>query len=858
MTGRHRRAGLPSELDWPVNLPLALKFARRELRGGLKRLRIFLGCLALGVGALAAVGSVADAVQAGLAADGRVILGGDVDLRLTNFPATAGETAYLHQSAEVSQVAEMRAMARLPEHDARTLVELKSVDAVYPLAGAVELVPPMTLDNALARKDGVWGAVAEQGVFDRLGVAVGGHIRVGDADFVLRAVIAHEPDRGADAFSLGPRVMISANALPSTDLIAPGSIVDYRYRLKLSDGANLDSFHDALGAKFPDAGWRILDRNNAAPGLKRLIDRTAMYLTLVGLSALLIGGVGIANAVKGYLDSRLSTIATFKCLGASNALVFAIYLAQVAALGLAGTFAGLVIGAAAPFALAKLLGAALPFPVHLAIYPEPLIVAGAFGLVTAIAFSFWPLLSARSVSPAGLFRSRIRAPRAKLQRADIAILGCCGGVLIMLAALAAKDAGVAVGFAAGAILALGILRGAAALLTFAARARFANLRGAAWLRLALANLRRPGADTATVMLSLGLGLVALVAVSTVEGNLAREVGDEMPGEAPAFYFLDIQRDQLQPFLETVRNIPGVHDVQHMPQLRGRITAIKGVPVEKVKVSPEQSWVTQGDRGLTYAAAMPPGTKLAAGSWWPENYSGPPLISFDSKAAEGLGIGIGDNITVNLLGRDIVGKIANLRDIDWSTLGINFVIVFAPGALEDAPQTHLATIRADRADEAAIEKAVTDRFPNISAIRVRDALQAVNTILSRLGAAVRLVAFVTLAAGILALAGTVAARHERRVYEAVVLKVLGARRRDLIKAYLAEYGLVGLATALLAVVIGVPAGAVVLTGLMHMDFVFLPGAAALAAAVGLAVCLAFGFAGTWAALGHRASEHLRNE
>jgi len=841
-----------------VNFPLAIKFARRELRGGLKRLRIFLACLALGVGALAAVGSVAEAVRAGLAADGRVILGGDIDLRLANRPASPQAITFLKQFGELSQVAEMRAMARLPEHDSRALVELKAVDSVYPLAGVVELSPPMKLADALAQTDGVWGAAAEQGVLDRLGVAVGGHIRVGDADFVLRAVIGHEPDRGADAFSLGPRVMISNDALPSTNLVVPGSIVDYRYRLTLSDAADLDSFHDELGTKFPDAGWRILDRNNAAPGLKRLIDRTAMYLTLVGLSALLIGGVGIANAVKSYLDSRLSTIATFKCLGASNALVFAIYLTQVAALGLAGTFAGIIIGAAAPFVLAKLLGAVLPVPVHLAIYPAPLIVAGAFGLVTAVAFSFWPLLAARSVSPAGLFRSRIQALSAKLQRGDIAILAGCAAVLVMLAALAAKDAIVAIGFGMGAILALAILCGAAALLTFAARTSLANLRGAAWLRLALANLRRPGSDTATVMLSLGLGLVALVAVSTVEGNLSREVGDEMPGEAPAFYFLDIQRDQLQPFLETVRNIPGVHGVQHMPQMRGRITAIKGVPVEKVKVSPEQSWVIQGDRGLTYAAAMPPGTKLAAGSWWPENYSGPPLISFDSKAAEGLGIGIGDSITVNLLGRDITAKIANLRDIDWSTLGINFVIVFAPGALEDAPQTHLATVRVDPSQERALEKAVTDRFPNVSAIRVRDALQAVNTILSRLGAAVRVVAFVTLAAGVLALAGTAAARHERRVYEAVVMKVLGARRRDLINAYLAEYGLVGLATAVLAVAIGVPAGAVVLTSLMHMDFVFLPGAAAIAAAVGLAVCLAFGFAGTWAALGQRASEHLRNE
>jgi len=840
-------------------MPLALRLARRELRGGLKGLRVFLACLALGVAAIAGVASSASAIRAGLAHDARVILGGDVDLRLANRPATPDERRFLERAGTVSAVVQMRAMARAPAHDRRTLVELKAVDSAYPLAGAVALSPALPLHDALARRGGVWGAVAEAGVFDRLGLSVGDTVHLGDAAFQLRARIAREPDRGADAFSLGPRIMIAAGALPQTGLVAPGSLLEYRYRLRLPAGADLAGFREELAARFPDAGWRVLDRRNAAPGLNRMLDRVTMYLTLVGLTALLIGGVGVANAVKSYLDSRLSTIATLKCLGATGRLVFAVYLGQVLALAVVGIAAGLIVGAAAPFALASVLSGALPFDVRAGLYPAPLTLAAGFGLATALAFSLWPLSAACAVSPAGLFRSRVSPVRAAPSRRGLVAIAAAALGLLALAAVAANDRMVALWFGVAALAALVLLRGAAAALTRLSGAWRARLGGGkAWLRLALANLHRPGAQTVTVMLSLGLGLVALVAVALVEGNLAREVTEEMPGEAPAFFFIDIQPDQLAPFLATVRAIPGVGRVEHMPSLRGRIVAIDNRPVDQVKVAPDVSWVVRGDRGLTYAAKPPPGTRIVAGSWWPADYHGPPLVSLDAKAAQGLGIGVGDTITVNLLGRDITARIANLRDIDWSTLGINFVIVFAPGALESAPQTHLATVRATAGAEEAVERAVTDKFPNVSAIRVRETLEAVNAILGRIGMAVRGVALVTLAAGILALAGAVAAGHERRVYDAVVLKVLGARRSDVLKAFLAEYGLLGLATGALAIAIGVPVAAVVLTRLMHIDFVFLPGAAAATVAAGIAACLAFGFAGTWLALGERAARRLRNE
>ncbi len=843
-----------------MQLSLALRLARRELRAGLHGFRVFLACLALGVAAIAAVGSATAAIRGGLAHDARAILGGDVDLHLANRPGTAAERNFLDGEGKVSEVVQMRAMARAAAHDKRALVELKAVDGAYPLAGTMRLSPDIPLAEALSQKDRVWGAVAERAVLDRLGVKVGETLHVGDGEFALRAVIVREPDRGADAFSLGPRLMIASGALPQTGLIAPGSLVEYRYRVLLPANADLDAFHAALTRRFPDAGFRVLDRRNAAPGLTRMLDRVTMYLTLVALTALLIGGVGVANAVKSYLEKRLATIATLKCLGASSGLIFAVYLVQVLALALVGTAAGVAVGAAAPFVLAKALTGALPFDIREGIYPGPLLLASAFGMLTALAFSLWPLSAARAVSPAALFRSRIGTSPVRPTRRGAAGVAAAVLALVARAAVAASDRTIAIWFAVAAVGALVILRGAAAALAWVAgkwRAKLGN-RGQGWLRLALANLRRPGAQTATMMLSLGLGLVALVAVALVEGNLAREVGSEIPAEAPAFFFIDIQPDQLDPFLQTVQAIPGVGAVEHLPSLRGRIVKVNGRPVEQVKVVSDVGWVTQGDRGLTYAAAPPPGTEIVAGTWWPQDYKGPPLISFDARAAAGMGIGVGDTLAINLLGRDIEARIANLRAIEWGTLALNYVIVFAPGALEESPQTHIATVRVDRAHEEAVERAVTDRFPNISAIRVREALEAVNSILEKIGTAVRGIAIVTLIAGILALAGAVAAGHERRVYDAVVLKVLGARRRDVLKAFLAEYGLLGLATGALAVAIGVPVAGAVLTRLMHIDFTFLPGAAAATVALGIAACLAFGFAGTWLALGEKAATRLRNE
>lgn len=834
--------------------PLSLRIARRELRGGLKGFRVFLVCLALGVAAIAGVGSLSEALVAGLNADAQLLLGGDVELRLTHRAATPEQLAWLQQRGRLSSVVEMRAMARA-EDGRRSLVELKAVDGAYPLYGALRLAPAQDAAQALENAGGVWGAAAEPALLRKLGLKVGDPLKVGEATYVVRAEIAREPDRGADAFVLGPRLMVAAASLPATGLVQEGSLIRYAYRLALPSGASLEAFTAAVERRFPDAGWRLRDVRNGAPSLRTFLERMRLFLTLVGLSALLVGGVGVANAVKAYLDGRTTSIAILKGVGAPAGLVFRAYLAQVMALALLGVAAGLAVGVAAPLVFGGLLRQHLPFEALIGIYPAPLLLAAAFGLLSALAFSLWPLARAREVSAAALLRDVAAPTQARPRPVYLLAIALAFAALAGLAVATAERKEFAAWFVVGAAGAFALFTAAAHVLMRLAR-KAPRLRRPD-LRLALANLHRPGAPTLSVVLSFGLGLSVLVAVALIEGNLARQVSERIPASAPAFFFIDIQPDQVERFEQIARASPGVSDVQKVPSLRGRIVAVNGVPADKVTPAPNVAWVLRGDRGLTYAAAPPENAEIVAGEWWPADYSGPPLISLDAEAAAGLGLGLGDALTLNVLGREITGRIANLRRIDWTSFGINFVIIFAPGALEGAPHTYIATARAEPAAETPLETAVTDAFPNVTAIRVREALEAAHRILANVGLAVRGAAGVTLLAGVLVLGGAVAAGHRRRVYDAVVLKVLGARRWDVLRAYALEYLILGAATAALADLVGSLAAWVVVVRLMEASWIWLPGTVAATTAISLVVTLVFGLGGAWAALGQKPAPLLRN-
>ncbi len=834
----------------------AWTIARRELRGGLRGFGIFLACLCLGVAVIAGVGSLAAAINAGLNGDARALLGGDIEFNLAQQPATVGERAFLAASGALSQATRLRAMAIADSGATRSLIELKAIDHAYPLYGSVTLDPPQALDTALAERDGAWGAVVAPALLDKLGLEIGDAIRIGSGRFIQRATLAHEPDSVSGIYELGPRVMVAQDALASTGLLAPGSLVAYAYRLRVAPDADPQIVIEAAKQRFPEAGWRIRSFADAAPNLQELLDRVTVFLTLVGLTTLLVGGVGIANAVESYLATKIDTIATLKCLGASRRLVFLIYLLQIVILALGGIVLGLALGTLVPYAAVPLLPATLPVEARAALYPVPLLLAVAYCVLATLCFAAWPIGAACETRAASLFRNAAVPERARPALLPAIIAGAAALGLLVLALTTAPDRTVAMWFVGGAAGALIVFRLAAqAMMKLAALAGRPRQFG---LRLALANLHRPGAATAGIVASLGLGLAVLVAVTLVHGDLATELSESLPQRAPSFFFIDIQQDQVADFDKLLAAQPGVSDVKQVPSLRGRISALNGVPVEKAFVGPDARWATSSERGLTYAATLPAGSQLVAGQWWPPDYRGPPLISFAADLARGMKLKVGDSITINVLGRDVTATIANLRSIDWTSLNINFAIVLSPGTLDGAPQSFIATARATPGTEAALERAVTDAFPNVSAIDVRDALATLGDIIGAIAAAVRITAAVTLAAGALVLAGAIAASHRRRVYEAVVLKVLGATRRQIAGSFVIEYGLVGLAAALIACVIGTVAAYFVLTRVMHAPWSFLAGDVALTGIGATALTLAAGLAGTWRALGAKAAPFLRNE
>ena len=833
----------------------ALRLALCELRGGVRGFRIFLACLVLGVGTIAGIGSLGAAIGSAIHDDARLLFGGDVSARLAHLPANVAERQFLDTSGTVSEIALLRAMAVSLDGARHTLIELKAVDAAYPLYGTMTLAPAQDLAAALSERDGVSGAIAQPAVAERLGLKVGDKFKIGAASIELRATIERAPDTALSGFAFGPGVTVAAAALADTRLLQPGALVTYEYRLKLPPGNDAAAWASEARDKFPDAGWEIRTAGQASPMLQRFLDRIALFLGLVGITALLVGGIGIGSAVAYFVAGKTATIATLKSLGASTRLVFAAYAAQIGLLALAGIAVGLLLGALVPLAAAPFVAKLLPVPLQLAPHPLPLVIAAADGILAVLMFSLLPLAGVGRVMPGALFRDVVAPTRRALPWAALAGTIAAALVLAALLVVTASDRSVALWYILGAAAAFAAFRLAGALIVAGAR-HVGRLRHIV-PRLALANLHRPGAPTVRVVLSLGIGLTVLVAVALVQASLSEEIETSIAEGAPAYFFLDIQPGQLGGFEGLVRAIPGSR-MAEVPMLRGRITQLNGVPVEQAQVAPDARWALNSDRGLTYAAELPAGSELVAGKWWPADYRGPPLISFDAALARGMGLKVGDTLSVNLLGREVTATIANLRSIEWTHLGINFAIVFAPGTLEAAPHTILAAVWLPKGDEERLVGQVVENYPNVSAIPVREALDAVQRIIAAIGTAIRLAALVTLVAGALVLSGAVAADYRRRVYEAVVLKVLGATRRTMAAAFLVEYGLMGLVSVMIAAALGTLVAYLLVTGPLDADWSFAPAPLAVLLAAAIGLTMALGFAGTWRVLGAAAAPQLRHE
>ena len=816
-------------------------------------------CIALGVAAVAAIGSLAAAFNKALANQGQLLIGGDLSFEVIHRQANPAELEALNRLGQVSESAGFRAMARAADGKS-ALVEVKAVDGLYPLYGEVVVIEGA--DTAWREPDTV---LVQPILLERLGIKIGDALKIGDATTKIGGTLGEQPDRLADRLPYGPRVLMSRETLTKTGLVQPGSLIRWTYRVKMpndegADREKLTSARKEMESAFPQSGFAIRDWTDPAPTLRRDAERFTQFINFVGLTALLLGGIGVGNAIQSYMAKKRDVIATFKCLGATSRLVLDVYMIQAVILASVGIAIGLVLGALAPLAIATLYEDVLPIRLALEPHPVPLIVAALAGLLTMVLFVLWPLGRASRVSPAVLMRTDLTEERGR-SATPFALGSAAAGLALFFLAIAASDERlVTAAISAGIVAAFGLLLGFGLLVQrFAARHR--RLRPPAWA-LAWSSIGAPGSLARSIAVSLGLGLGLLIAVALIHNSLLSEIESHVEIDAPAYYFLDVEPDDLTAFEDTAKGIEPKAKMNNAPMLRGRIVELKGVSVDDVEVSPDTRWVLSGDRGLTYTDSIPGASKIEEGEWWPKGYDGPPLVSFDGELAKGLGLKLGDEITVNILGRNVKAKIASMRKIDWESLAINFVMVFSPNTLQGAPHRLVTTLElpkgTDPKREAEIIQALAESFPLVTAIKIGEIVEAAMTMLEKLMAAIQATAGFTLLIGAAVLAGAVSAGQQRRAYLAVLYKTLGATRGHILLAEFLEFGVLGLATSLLAILIATITAWALCTFAFDIDFVLDPWAVLGTIGLALALVLTAGAITTWRVLSVKAAPYLRAE
>ena len=795
----------------------ALRFALRELRAGLGGFRILIACLALGVAAIAAVGTVRSGIEAGLTREGATILGGDAEAEFTYRRATDKELQWIAEnSLQYSEIIDFRSMlsATVDGQSERGLTQVKAIDENYPLYGNPRLTSGQDIQSVLSAAGDVPGIVVEPLLADQLGLAVGDRVKLGTQTYELRDLIEYIPDSAGDGFGLGPRTLVLSRDLEGSGLITQGTLYESKYRMKTPPGTDLAQLETAADTVFQGAGVRWRDSNNAAPGIQRFVDRLGAFLILVGLSGLATGGIGVSTAVRAYLQRKVSVIATLRSLGAENSVIFQTYFMQIGILSGLGILLGLVIGIGAPLLAAPLITASLPFPVSISIYPQPVIEAVIYGGLTAALFTLWPLAQAENIRAAALFRDAAENAYTRPRVPYVIAIVVLVATLLASASWFTGSAQLTLWTAGGVIGALILLALTAAGIRWLARALRRRSYNYARTRWAISAISGKNEGAAAIILAIGLGLSVLAAMGQIDGNLRQAIKNDLPEVAPSYFFVDIQKSQMPEFRQMMADTPQVSRYDAAPMLRAVVTQINGKPA--LDVAPDH-WVVRGDRGITYAEKLPDRYAITDGEWWPADYDGPPQISFAKEEAEEIGLVLGDTVTVNILGRDIMGTITSFRDVDFSTAGIGFVMTMNPAALRGAPHTFIATVYADAEYEAQLLRDLAEPFPNITAIRIKDAIDRVSSVLNSIAAAVSYGAAATLLTGFLVLIGSAISAQHARNFESAILKTLGASRRDILFSFALRSGVMGATAGFVAIFVGIAAGWAINYFIMDADF-----------------------------------------
>jgi putative ABC transport system permease protein len=832
-----------NDLGWKQ----AWTLARRDLAAGFRGLRLLFLCLLLGVTTLATIGSLTAAIQNELSTNGQAFLGGDLEVEISQREATAEERAAMAREGRVSETIRMQAMARRTDDGGSgVLTELKAVDRNYPLYGKLEVRgagSPLSADQIV-----VGPALAE-----RLRLKTGDRVRYGEADFTIGGIIVAEPDRMSEGFALGPVALVSFEGVRRTSLLAPGSLFRSKYRIRLRNGADPEPVISRFKTRFETAGWELNSRNGAAPGASRFFNRMGQFLSLIGLAALVIAGIGVGNGVNSYLASREHSIATLKILGASSRDVARIYFLEIGIVAAAAVAIGLAAGALLPQVAVSLAGDLLPVQPGFAIHPWPLLRSAAYGLLIAFVFSLPPLSRARRYPAAAQFRSNVDRPVRPDLRTGLLMLAATAAVIAM--ALASADnprfAGMFIGAVTGTLLLLSLV--GLAIRWLAARLPRPKRP---LLRMAIANLHRPGSQTVALVIALGLSLTLFVTIAAIQTSLRAEIEGSVPQRAPDQFVLDIPSGERSRFERIVRAAAPKAAVNVVPTLRGTITAFGGKRVVDLKELPPGAWFLRGDRGVTYSATLPESSELVAGRWWATDYSGPPLVSIDAEAAKVMGVGVGDRLTVSVLGREIDSRIASLRKVNWRSLGFNYILVFSPNSLSGAPHTVAGTISIDGTPSAGLTRTLLASFPSISLIDVGELVGRIQTTLRQMAAAILMAASVTVLAGIAVLVGAIAASRQARGYDSVIMKILGATRGQILAAQALEYLLIAVILSVLSAALGLAAAWYVIVRIFEFSWAPHWPTVALTLGAGGLLTLLIGLLGSLPLMSVRPAQALR--
>ncbi len=782
-----------------------MNLALRDLRGGLKGLGLLWICLAVAIAGLASVTSLASSVDSAIAANGRDLLGGDLMLSVAQRDASADEKAAIERIGRSSKSVTTRSML-VAGSGATQLVELTGVDANWRLAGAVDWGPggrrPAGAEVALGRE-----------VVERLDLRLGQTVRLGHANYRIVSILTKAP--GGSGFALAPPAIVDEAGLAQSGLIQPGSISSTSYRILMPAGADPDEAGKAFQRQFQDSGWRATGRDEAGQGTRRFIDRLGQMLLLVALSALAIGGLGMSSAAAAFAASRRPTIAILKLVGASRRTVTGLLLTEIGLIAATAIVAGLAVGAFAPALVGQFTAALLPVAPDTAPQWAALGKAAVFGVLISFAASWRMVASAGDTRPARLLRGDVGSAEPARWPSFVPPV-----IALALAAVIAISGASDPWFAAEGLGGIALACGLLALVGVAVRriARAAKHLGSPVTRLGIAALDRPGAATGRLAVSLGLGLTLLVTLAGTASSILAEIDTTVPKKAPALFLVDIPRVEEPRFRAIAANdLPGA-ELRLVPSLRGPVTAVNGVRVTEMRNIPEGAWILRGDRGLTFARDLPPANRIVSGQWWPKDYHGAPLVSIDADAATALNLKVGDTLTVTVLGRPIEARIASLREIDWRSMGFNFAIIFAPGSLEAAPYTLMATASpAPGTSTIAFERKLAAELPMVSAIRVSDIVVQVKSLLQSIDGAVRIATGFAILMGMIVLAGSVVATRRRRGRDIVLLRLVGATRAEVTRSQLIEFALLSAAVALTALAVGAIAARLIVVDIFEFPF-----------------------------------------